>query len=378
VGWEGEITKLEGLIEQQNDQSKIAICGLGGVGKTQVALELAYRMRARNSECSIFWVPCTSYEAVDQAYMSIAQCVGIQDVKPAEVKDRVKSYLNQESAGEWLVIFDNADDMDMWILGTTAPALKDFLPQNEQGRILFTTRNRKLAVKLASSSVISIPEPDRDTAMMILEKSLIGNCSLNDNGPAILLLERLTFLPLAIIQAAAYINENNMTLADYVALLEEPDADVAELLSEDFEDDGRYKDIQNSVTTTWLISFHHIQCLDDLAIDYLLLMACVKEIPQSFLPQPSSKKKKNDAISLLKAYYFVSEQAGEGILRLHRLVHLATRNWIRRDQQVRLRILKVADQLREIFPDNGHANRNLWQEYLPYVQSLAGGSELIF
>lgn len=207
VGREDEITKLEELIAQQDGQSKIAICGLGGVGKTQVALELAYRMRARNSGRSIFWIPCTSYEAVEQAYMSIAHSVGIQDMKSAEVKDRVKSYLSQESAGKWLVIFDNADDMDMWTRRTHALALKDFLPQNEQGRILFTTRNRKLAVKLASPYVISIPEPDRDTAMMILEKSLIGNYSLGDSDPALILLEQLAFLP----------------LADYVALLQERD-----------------------------------------------------------------------------------------------------------------------------------------------------------
>lgn len=151
--------------------------------------------------------------------------------------------------------------------------------------------------------------------------------------------------------------------------------DVAELLSEDFEDDGRYKDIQNSVATTWLISFQQIQRLDDLAIDYLLLMACVKEIPLSFLPQPSSKKKKNDAINLLKAYCFVSEQAGDGLLSLHRLVHIATRNWIRKDQQVSLRILKVANQLKDSFSGDSNTNRKLWQEYLPYTQSLIEESE---
>lgn len=372
VGRQDEIAKIEELIAQQNGQSKIAICGLGGIGKTQVALELAYRMRARCSEYSIFWIPCTSYKTVEQAYMSIAQSVGMQDVKPAEAKDWVKSYLSQKSAGKWLLIFDNADDMDMWIFGTTAPALKDFLPQNEDGRILFTTRNRKLAVKLASPNVISIPEPDKYTAMEILQKSLIGNRLLGDSGAATTLLEQLAFLPLAIVQAAAYINENDMGLGGYVALLQEEEADVAELLSEDFEDDGRYKDIQNAVATTWLISFQQIQRLDDLAIDYLLLMASInaREIPQSFLPQPSSMKKKNDAIGLLKAYNFVREQSGEGLLSLHPLVYLATRNWMRKDRQFDLRILKMTDQLRETFLDN---NGKLWRENLSCAQSLVKG-----
>jgi hypothetical protein len=60
-------------------------------------------------------------------------------VKPAEVKEQVKRYLSSEQAGKWLLIFDNADDMDMWLSDDRAgPALDDFLPQSEQGRILFT------------------------------------------------------------------------------------------------------------------------------------------------------------------------------------------------------------------------------------------------
>lgn len=162
---------------------------------------------------------------------------------------------------------------------------------------------------------------------------------------AIALLKLLTFLPLAITQAASYINENNMGLANYITLLQEQETDVVELLSEHFEDEGRYKDIQNPVATTWLISFQQIQRLDDLATGYLSFMACInpRNIPQSFLPQPTSKKRKSDAIGLLKAYSFVSEQVGEGLLSLHQLVHLATRNWMRREQQFVLQMLKTAD-----------------------------------
>ena len=58
---------------------------------------------------------------------------------------------------------------------------------------------------------------------------------------AIALLKLLTFLPLAITQAASYINENNMGLANYITLLQEQETDVVELLSEHFEDEGRYK-----------------------------------------------------------------------------------------------------------------------------------------
>jgi putative protein kinase ArgK-like GTPase of G3E family len=73
VGRQEEIQKIENLVSMPNGPRKVAITGLGGVGKTQIALELAYRMREREPECSIFWIPCTSYEAVGQACMNMAQ-----------------------------------------------------------------------------------------------------------------------------------------------------------------------------------------------------------------------------------------------------------------------------------------------------------------
>ncbi|PIG85755.1 kinesin light chain 1 and [Aspergillus arachidicola] len=373
VGREEEITRTEELIVQQDGPGKVAICGLGGVGKTQIALELAYRMRKRDPECSIFWIQCTSYESVEQAYMIIALKLGMTDIKPAEVKEKVKAYLSQESAGKWLLLFDNADDMEMWSQdNTNNPVLGDFLPRSEQGHILFTTRSRKVAVKLVSSHVITISEPDTETALEILQHSLVEKTLLNDHDTAITLLEQLAFLPLAITQAAAYINENSIGLSDYMILLQEQEPDVIELLSEDFGDERRYKDTQNPVALTWFISFQQIQRSNELAADYLSFMACVnpRDIPQSLLPQPTSTKKRIDAIGLLKAFSFVSEDGGDRCLNLHRLVHLATRNWMRKSQQFSRYILKAADRLSEAFPNNDYTNRKLWREYLPHAFSL--------
>ncbi|KAL4865102.1 hypothetical protein BDV12DRAFT_200486 [Aspergillus spectabilis] len=373
VGREEEITKIEGLIKQINGPSRIAICGLGGVGKTQIALELACRMREGDSRRSIFWIPCTSYATLEQAYMSIAQLVGIQGVKPAEAKDQVKTYLSQQRTGNWLLIFDNADDIDMWSEGTAAATeLTEFLPQSEEGRILFTTRNRKLAVKLASPFVIDVSEPDVETGMKILEKALVRKDLLEDRDTTITLLEQLVFLPLAIIQAAAYINANDIALSDYTALLQEQEPDVIELLSEDFDDNGRYKQIQNPVATTWLISYQQIQQLSPLAADYLSFMACIspRDIPQSLLPPAVSKKKKTDALGSLKAFSFISEQIQDHTLSLHRLVHLSTRNWLRQQQQFHLHIKRTADQLAQVFPDDEHTNQKLWRSYMPHALSL--------
>ncbi|KAL4813902.1 hypothetical protein BDW67DRAFT_192655 [Aspergillus spinulosporus] len=358
--------------------SKIAICGLGGVGKTQIALELAYRTRERDPEISIFWIPCTSYASVEQACMNIAQLVGMQGLKPGEAKDRVKSYLGQGGSGKWVLIFDNADDMDMWVGGSVGAAgLADFIPQSQQGRILFTTRNRKLAVKMASYFVIEVLEPDSETGLKILEKALIRRDLLDDRDVALALLKQLMFLPLAIIQAAAYINSNDLGVSEYIALLQEQEPDVIDLLSEDFGDDARYQEIQNPVATTWLISFQKIQESNPLAAEYLSFMACVnpREIPQSLLPPAKSKKDKLEAIGLLKGFAFVSEQFQDHALNLHRLVRLSARNWLRQHQQFHQQIIKTADQLDRVFPDNNHANQELWRDYLPHALSLLDEKE---
>ncbi|EED17856.1 kinesin light chain, putative [Talaromyces stipitatus ATCC 10500] len=377
VGRHDEIQKLEDLISVPDRAKRLAITGLGGVGKTQVALELAYRMRDREPECSIFWIPCTSSEAVEQACMTIAEMVGLQDVKPAEIKERIKTYFSQNDE-KWLLIFDNADDIDMWVNGNndTLP-LKNFLPVNNHGHVIFTTRNRELAVDLASPYVIHVRELDEKTGMEFLEKSLVRTDLLHDSRTTIALLEQLTFLPLAISQATAYINKKDIMLSDYLILLEEQEADVVELLSKDFGDNGRYNDIQSPIAKTWLISFSQVQKLDQLAAEYLSLMACVnpRNIPQAFLPQPGSKLKMRDALGLLSAYSFITIQPGNSSISLHRLVHLATRNWMRKEEQFSVYITKAADRLNEIFPHNDHTNRQLWREYLPHTLSLLSERE---
>ncbi|KAL4926591.1 putative kinesin light chain [Aspergillus undulatus] len=378
VGRQDEIHKLEELILMPGGDNKLAITGLGGVGKTQVALELAYRMRDRDATCSIFWIPCNSHEAVEQAYMAIAQMVGIPDVKPANVKEDIKAYFSHKE-GKWLLIFDNADDIEMWTKGSnnTLP-LKDFLPFNDQGHIIFTSRNRELAVDLVSSCVIHIGALDKKTGVEFLEQALVRKDLLDDSPAAIALLEQLTFLPLAISQATAYINKKGITVSDYLMLLKEQESDVVELLSKDFGDDRRYKDIQNLVAKTWLISFYQGQKQDQLAAEYLSFMACFnpRNIPQTLLPRSGSRVKMTDALGLLSAYSFITVQPGNRFITLHRLVHLATRNWIRNEGQFPAYISKAADRLSEIFPNNNHTNRQLWREYLPHALSLLSEREV--
>ena len=89
--------------------------GLGGVGKTQLILELVYLLRIKDKNCSIIWIPATNRESLEQAYLDVAKQLEITGCgeDKEDIKRLVQDYLGKESAGKWLLVFDNADDIDM-------------------------------------------------------------------------------------------------------------------------------------------------------------------------------------------------------------------------------------------------------------------------
>ncbi|KAN0070708.1 hypothetical protein V8E54_010873 [Elaphomyces granulatus] len=371
LGRHNEIVELEQKILNNNDQvQKMAITGLGGVGKTQIALEIAYQVKDRKPECSIFWIPSTSIEMVEQAYMSIGKHLGLQAVTPGEMKMRVKAHLSSEKAGPWLLIVDNVDDRSIWLTSDgSSPAMDTYLPQSKYGFVLFTSRNQQLATKLVGPDIINICQMDDKMATDLLRASLIDKNLVNDHQTTRQLLRQLSSLPLAITQVASYINETGTSVATYLSLLQSQENVMVELLSQDFEDEWRYAGINNSVAVTWLISFNQIQRLNPLASDYLLFMSCIdpRDIPLSLLPSDSSKVKQQNALGLLKAYSFITGQADGQTVSLHRLVHVATRNWLRSRGMLEQWTVNTGKRLRHIFPSSKHENRILWRKYLPHA-----------
>ncbi|KAN0082005.1 hypothetical protein V8E54_003303 [Elaphomyces granulatus] len=379
LGRHNEIVELEQKVLSNNDKvRKMAITGLGGVGKTQIALEVAYRVRDRKPECSIFWIPSTSIEMIEQAYMSIGKHLELQGVAPAEMKMRVKAHLNSEKAGPWLLIVDNVDDRNIWLTSDGgSPALDTYLPQSKYGFVLFTTRNRQLATRLVGPDVIKIYQMDDKMATDLLRASLIDRNLVNDHQITTQLLHQLSNLPLAITQAASYINETEISVATYLSLLQSQENVMIELLSQDFEDEWRYLGINNSVAITWLISFNQIQRSNPLAADYLLFMSCIdpRDIPLSLLPPGSSQIKQQNALGLLKAYSFITGQADGQTVSLHRLVHVATRNWLRNGGKLEQWTVNTGKRLRGIFPSYEPENRILWREYLPHALFILQSNE---
>ena len=90
--------------------------GLGGTGKTQVALKFAYSVNERWPEYSILWLPALSMESFEQACASIAKALRIPQAGGGDEdqKELVQQHLSSSRAGRWLLVVDNADDADIF------------------------------------------------------------------------------------------------------------------------------------------------------------------------------------------------------------------------------------------------------------------------
>ena len=189
---------------------------------------------------------------------------------------------------------------------------------------------------------------------LLIQKDLV------DSSPAdaMAIVAFLTYLRLAMAQAAAYINENGITLADYLALL---------YGNEQVEDYARYSDAEIPVPSTWLVSFQKIQKSSPLAADYLSFMACIdhKDIPQVLLSPGPLGKKEMDAVSRLNAHSFVTRHSEAQSFDLHRLVHLTFRNWLQMKGMLVEWARRAIMRLEEVSPDHEYCNRAAWRTYLP-------------
>ena len=346
-------------------------------------MEFAFKIQELSPECSVFWVPAIDTTSFEQAYRKIGQQLQIPSINDdkADVKELVKTKLSQESAGKWLMIVDNADDIEMLYSRankrSSSPTLLEYLPFSLKGAILFTTRNRKAATRYARSNVIEIEEMTDKESIDLLKKSLQNPRLLENRDGTTQLLKLLVNLPLAIMQAAAYLNENSTTIIRYLKIYEECNNSFIKLLSKDFEDEGRYPGMKNPIITTWLISFNQIRRCDSLAADYLAFISCINphNIPESLLPR-APLDETTDALGTLKAFAFIKERIEEGLYDIHQLVQIAMRNWLKTNNQLTLWAGKTLKQIAEVFPLGEHENRAIWTMYLPHAQCILSFPEL--
>ncbi|CAN9263556.1 unnamed protein product [Alternaria alternata] len=383
VGRREELEILNQTLLGATGCQKMSIVGLGGAGKTQLALRFAYTVRETMSAVSIFWMPALSIESYEQACVAVAAALHINQAETGkdDAKELVKEHLSADQAGSWLLVLDNADDHDILYGTEHAPGIIDYLPESERGITVFTTRVQELAVSLTRGDVLELGSMSKLDATSFLEKSLITKSLTEDREAVEELLDELAFLPLAIAQAAAYLNMNRTTITKYLRLLRHTEQDTISLMSKEFRDQTRYKGSANAVASTWVVSFSQLRERDAVAADLLAFMSCIewKAIPQSLLPKMQSQERIEEAIGTLCGYSFVSRREGDNAgevdggeewYDLHRLVHLATRVWVDKYGSTADVVQQALTHIAEVFPSNDFANQAVWRAYMPHALRL--------
>ncbi|KDN70450.1 putative phosphorylase superfamily protein [Colletotrichum sublineola] len=371
-----ETSELKQMLFDQMNPT-VALVGLGGVGKTQIALDIAYWVKENKPEYSVFWVPAVSLASFEQAYADIANELGISPQNEGEdVKSSVKQFLSSKTAGSWFLIVDNADDNEtLYGSSDNHVGLDSYLPQSENGITLFTTRLRDLALSVADDAVVDLDAMNQDDARNLFARSLHQQrrSLLQDSDSTLKLLDFLTNLPLAIAQAAAYLNRNrHMSVARYLELLHGTEQTRMSTLSREFDDRTRYPKSRNAIATTWLVSFDQIKQTDSYATELLYFISCIepKSIPRSILYCSGSEDDLEYAIGTLCSYAFLVHQEDAQSFDMHSLVHLAARFWARQ-QSIEEQITRNAvEHLYEIFPTADYENQTIWRQYMPHALKL--------
>jgi hypothetical protein len=190
-----------------------AVSGLGGIGKTQLALEYAHRYG--NEYQTVLWARADTIEALNASYTEIAGLLNLpqkDEQKQEVIVQAVKGWLSRESG--WLLILDNADELAI---------VPPFLPTRFTGHLLLTTRVQATG-KLAERLEVKTMSEDVGALLLLRRARLIArDATLSDASPADCavakaITKELGGLPLALDQAGAYIEETGCSLSDYQRL----------------------------------------------------------------------------------------------------------------------------------------------------------------
>lgn len=177
--------------------------------KPQLAIEFAHRIAQEAADIWVFWVHAGTRARVEEGFKTIADAVKLagRSQPKANIPQLVYGWLSNEGNGRWVVVLDGADDRDVFYGASSdreGQPLANYLPQSRNGSIVVTTRDKDLAFRLTGShrNIIEVgPMTQADALTLLRNKS--GSFSEADTAAA--LVDALDRVPLAISQAAAYI-----------------------------------------------------------------------------------------------------------------------------------------------------------------------------
>ena len=316
TGREELLTDLDARLSggPRADMRTAVLCGLGGSGKTSVAIEYAHR---HLRDLAVVWqLPAEEPTALAAGFADLAAQLGVRSVPDAGNPIARVHALLAAHPGNWLLIFDNAPSL---------ASVRDALPPAGNGRVLITSQDPHWP----AGQAVEVPALARDVAAAFLQQ----RTGTAQPDAARELAAELGGLPLALEQAAAYMLTAGRSISGYLALFRQRRADL--LLR------GEPVGYGKQVATTWALAFERLQGATPQAVALLRLLACCApdriplrhllrprpalagELPAELTPLLDDPLASDDALTALRRFSLVSAPQ-DGMVSVHRLVQAVT------------------------------------------------------
>ena len=362
----GRAEALAEMARRLADGLALVVHGPMGVGKSQLVLEYAHRMRESGRYRLVGWVPANSRAALVKGLAALAPQLGLPvEGKVAEVAEVAAQVVaSLRSRQDWLVIFDNAqrpgDLAEMWPGGN--------------GHVLLTSRNR---VWGGIATKIDLGEFGRTESVAFLRK----RSGSDEQDAAADLAHKLGDFPLALAQAAAYIDQQSMTIRSYLELYRDPAQ--APMLRDAGLDTAEYpasaartlmlritqlsREQPAAVKLLWLCAF-----LDPDRIDLDLMSpgrAVTGEVLARVLGDPLERIKAVCALSAAN----LATVGSDGHLRVPRLVQAVARDKLNEDRTAKWarRALSLTKAVAPTAPTD-HRSWPTYAALAPHIKAVAG------
>jgi nucleoside phosphorylase len=296
-----------------------AVTGLGGVGKTQLALEYAYR-HIDDYEV-IWWVRSEDPAILANDYIELADRLGLEKSsgKTEELIEPVRQWFENNTG--WVLIFDNAQN---------PRELTRYLPKIGSGHVIVTSRNPNWECLAKPLEVFVFERPE--SVAFLLKRT-----GQRDEKAAEALSEALGDLPLALEQAGAYVKETGISFEDYLKRFQKERIEILRY--------GKPDTYPETIATTWEISAKAASKETPESMNLLNLCAYLSPdlIPRPMLvkgsehlPDPLASTVKNDvkmdsALASLRRYSLIGFSGDRFFI--HRMVQAATQDMMGEEER---------------------------------------------